>query len=210
MSTNEDQYHFRSRAAIGEALPHFSEEEIKAEPMLFNCTVEAARYLGGPITRAFIEIGDFTPRAIIDTRSHMLMPGWYPSIPGWHHDDVPRTRSDGQPDYDAPAYRSLHTLALVNGEVCPTQFATGSISLPRVPLGGTIYREWHPLVEKAVQDGSLTLMEAPSNRLIFFDWQTFHQGRPAVRSGWRWFGRASERTNRRATNEIRRQVQVYL
>lgn len=77
-------------------------EIVKNEPMLFSCDLDATRELGGPITRAWLDailtdasIGPY----IIDTRVHMLMPGFWPCIPGWHHDDVPREREDGQPDY---------------------------------------------------------------------------------------------------------------
>lgn len=201
---------FNSTITLGDALPAFSDEQIKSEPMLFNCSGVAACEMGGPITRAFLlALGGFE-NAIIDTRSHMLMPGWYPCIPGWHHDDVPRSRADGQPNYETPEYRSVHAMALVNGGICPTQFAIGECDLPAVPLGGVIYKQWHPLVERACRLGTLDRLDAPSNQIVWFDWKSFHQGVPANRGGWRWFGRASFETDRKPTNEIRRQVQVYL
>lgn len=201
---------FNSQIILGASLPQFSNEQIKNEPMLFNCSIVAAHALGGPITRAFIDAGNFLPDAVIDTRSHMLMPGWYPCIPGWHHDDVPRSRSDGQPNYETPEYHTGHAMALINGGICPTQFAIGECSLPDVPLGDVIYKRWHPLVEQLCQHHMLHRVDAPSNQIVWFDWQSFHQGVAAKRGGWRWFGRASFGTHRKPTNEIRRQVQVYL
>jgi len=52
----------------------------------------------------------------------------------------------------------------------------------------------------------------PSNRLVYFDCDTFHTGTKAVKNGWRWFGRVSRNTDRvnKITNEIRKQAQVYL
>lgn len=62
----------------------------------------------------------------IDSRVHMLMPGWYPCIPGWHHDDVQRTRKDKQPDYFAEnPIRAQHIMMLVGADVSATEFATG-------------------------------------------------------------------------------------
>lgn len=191
----------------------FSEADIKNEPMLFNCDEEAAEKLGGPITKAFLaqlkkNVGD---PIILDTRVHMLMPGWFPCIPGFHHDDVPRTRGDGQPDYDNPPYHVQHALLLLNGQICPTEFALGKVTLPYVKKeDGPVYKVWHKETERAIGDGRLTSLMAPSNTIIYFDAHTLHQGTRAISNGWRFFARASWKTGRIPTNEVRRQVQVYL
>lgn len=200
--------------------PH--QDVIKNEAMFFNSSVEYAYNNGGPITRAFLSslpIG--WAGGVFDSRIHMLMPGWYPSIPGFHHDDVPRAKkvpvgthfaTGGQPDYDNTSYLSEHIMGLVNGAVCPTQFAVGKAEMPSVKDNEVIYKVWHPLVVKQIEDGLLKSAEAPSLHLLKFDWQTFHQGRPAVGSGWRWFGRITRNSDRcnEVSNEIRHQVQVYL
>lgn len=146
---------------------------------------------------------------IVDTRVHMLMPGWYPCIPGWHHDDVARTRSDGQPNYEEQPYYSRHVLFVLNADVAPTEFAIGAYTLPSVPLGGKVYQTWDPLVEEQIHHGILARHQVRNSHLYSFDWQTMHRGVPAVKSGWRYFFRASLRTPRHR-NEIRRQVQVYV
>lgn len=204
-------YHFDSQMQLGNSLPDFTQDEIKNEPMLFNCRADMAYRMGGPITRAFLEAAEikFNADVIVDTRSHMLMKGWFPAIPGWHHDDVPRG-PNGQPDYDTPAYRARHVFALVNGGICPTQFAIGKCDLPKPEAGQVTYKVWHEMVQNLVDKGEMMLNNSPSNRLVYFDWQTFHQARRAISPGWRWFGRASFSTHRKPTNEIRRQVQVYL
>lgn len=199
----------------------WSQDEIKNEPMFFNSSVDFAYANGGPITRGFITAlpAEFQDVAVFDSRVHMLMPGWYPAIPGWHHDDVPRAvippgqhfMTAGQPDYDAPRYKARHIMGLVNGDVCPTAFALGTCVMPAVP-DGLIYRAWHPIVQALVDDGYMQQFVAPNGLLIGFDWQTFHTGQKSSKTGWRWFGRVSINTERckQITNEIRRQVQVYL
>lgn len=205
-------FSFDSKCHVGQELRQFVEAELKNEPMFFNCDPAFAYKNGGPITRAFI---DAFPASglptVMDSRVHMLMPGWMPAIPGWHHDDVPRTAESGQPDYAAPAYHSTHVLALVGGDLAPTEFAIGRHRLPEIGPGeGNVYKHWHGMVEDQIANGTLNRMVVPSNRLVYFDWQTMHQAVPAVAGGWRWFGRASWSTERKPTNEIRKQVQVYL
>lgn len=204
-----------SNIVIGRNLySEYSQEEIKNEPMLFNCGSYYADKFGGSITKDFLdsldESGIDLTSVVIDTRVHMLMPGWYPCIPGWHHDDVPRSRVDGQPNYINPEYRSQHVMALVNGDICPTQFAVGDFEVSEIPLGEVVYKKWHVEVESQLNCGSCSVVKAPSNKLIHFDDRSFHQGAPSSGSGWRWFGRASWNTHRVPTNEVRRQVQVYL
>lgn len=207
------EFRFNSTASLGAHLPQFTQDEIKNEPMLFACDVARAMRLGGPLTDAFVSKLSrawLLDDVIIDSRVHMLMPGWFPCIPGWHHDDVPRDRADGQPNYTNPRYHAEHAMAIVGGGICPTQFALGEHTLPEVPLGEVYYRNWHPIISAQVATGILQEWSAPSNRLVFFDWQSMHQGTRAVAGGWRWFVRASRRTGRQPANELRKQVQVYL
>ncbi len=206
---------FKSEIQLGSFLPDFTQEQIKNEIMLFNCDLFTATQLAGPITSVFLNTlpNDWkeAPDLVIDSRVHMLMKDFFfPCIPGWHHDDVPRSSSNGQPNYHNPEYRSQHVMALANGEICPTQFALGEANFPEINSGQVYYKIWHPIVESKIQNGELELFSAPSNRLIFFDDRSWHQGIKAIGNGWRWFVRASRNTNRKPTNEIRRQVQVYL
>lgn len=200
----------------------FTENTVKNEPMLFNCDLPHAKALGGPITNAVLAHlpeGWKAQELVIDSRVHMLMKGWYPCIPGWHHDDVPRTRADGQPDYlNQKRYRSQHIVYLYNGDICPTAFAHG-IGTFHVPETGVIYKQWHKDVERAIQDGKLKKTTIPSGFLVKFNDETWHTGTRAIKNGWRFFIRISRyfnsdgepiaRGNPR-TNELRRQVQVYL
>jgi hypothetical protein len=190
------------------------ESDIKNAVMLFSSNIDYAYNTSDVLTRKFIdalpEEWKNDPSVIIDSRVHMLMKGWFSCIPGFHHDDVPRSREDGQPNYITPEYNSEHILCLVNGEICPTEFAIGEAEFEDVPIGGKYYKTWHGVVEKYLKEGKLDRYSAPSNTLVYFDWQTWHQGVRAIKDGWRWFIRATRNTNRTHKNEIRRQVQVYL
>lgn len=196
--------------------------EVKNEPMLFNCDLAGAAHLGGPLTREFLSLLPaewHEVPIVVDSRVHMLMPGWYPCIPGWHHDDVPRTLSDGQPNYGPGQVRSEHVMALVNGDICPTLYALGRSRFSEPTVGGVTYEQWHHEVQGKVWEGELDLRPVPTNRLVWFNDRTWHRGQAALSNGWRFFIRASRyyapdgapvaRGNPR-TNEVRRQVQVYL
>lgn len=77
---------FNSQArAVGGFAHAIKNDQIKNEPMFFNCSLEFAYNNGGPITRSFImNLPDDwnTDQVVFDSRVHMLMPGWYPAIPG--------------------------------------------------------------------------------------------------------------------------------
>jgi hypothetical protein len=85
--------HFSSqKEKVGLFAIDVDNSEIKKEPMFFNSDFDYAYLNGGKITRSFLDnLPDgWRIDVVFDSRIHMLMPGWYPSIPGWHHDDVPR------------------------------------------------------------------------------------------------------------------------
>lgn len=215
---------FNSQArAVGSFAGRIKNDAIKNEKMFFNCDLKFAYDNGGPITRSFIMNlpEDWNKDEVVfDSRVHMLMPGWYPAIPGFHHDDVPRPDipvgqhfiTAGQPDYDNPRYKSEHILGLVNADVCPTHFATGTAEFKEVADGDLIYRQWHKEVLQHIEEGNLKLWEAPDRTLLQFDADTWHTGQKAHGNGWRWFGRVSRNTDRtkKITNEIRVNAQVYL
>lgn len=207
---------------VGKFASNIVNDSIKHEPMFFNSDLQYAFEKGGPITRSFIHAlpEDWRENVVFDSRVHMLMPGWYPAIPGYHHDDVPRPDipvgqhfiTAGQPDYDNPRYLSEHILGLVNADICPTHFAIGKCVMPEVPEGEIIYRKWHPEVLNLIDYGQLTKIDAPDRTLVKFDWQTWHTGSKTLKHGWRWFGRVSRNTDRvkKISNEIRVNAQVYL
>lgn len=221
---NSDKYFNSQIQEIASFAQTCSNSDIKNEPMFFNCDLNFAWDKGGEITRSFITNlpteWQQDEGIVFDSRVHMLMPGWYPAIPGFHHDDVPRPDipagqhflTAGQPDYDNPRYLSEHILGLVNADICPTHFALGECVMPQIPDGELIYRHWHNEVEKLIDKGEMQRVAIRDRMLTAFDWQTFHTGEKAIHSGWRWFGRVSRNTDRvkKITNEVRVNAQVYL
>ena len=206
----ESDVTFRGNFPLG-----YSKETISNEPMFYRADLDFAYRNGGICTRNFIANlpSDWLNCPVtIDSRVHMLMPGWYPCIPGWHHDDIPRTRMDGQPNYAEPEYDAKHLIGLVNAEIAPTEFAVGSVELEEVPAGELVYREWHKEIDKKVKEGKLQTYKAESGTMLQFNSHSFHQGTEAVKSGWRWFIRVSKDTPRAldCKNEIRKQTQVYM
>lgn len=198
---------------LGDFQSRWTQDQIKNEPMFFNCGHEYAYKNGGPITQHFINHlpSDWQDQEwVLDSRVHMLMPNWYPCIPGWHHDDVPRSTTTGQPNYTNPEYHSEHLMGLVNGDICPTTFILGEIEVSDPDINTVIYKTWSAEIDKNLDPYGL--YECQSGKYIQFDNNAFHTGIKARAGGWRWFIRLSRNTHRTKTitNEIRRQVQVYL
>lgn len=214
----------------------FNENHIKNETMLFSADYDFARKNGDAITNLFL---DNIPedwkqsKLIIDSRVHMLMEGWSPCIPGWHHDDVPRSSNEtqfntkGQPNYIDLEYYSEHLVFLVNPSVSPTEFLNRDIELKLPKQGEIIYEKWNKKIKQAIDGQALTfpdIVRAQEGSIYRMDYNTFHQGTPAVKNGWRFFIRASRFFNdaaltipndsrfqrRTGKNEIRRQVNVYM
>lgn len=211
---------FDSRYKVEGRLPRdFTQDEVKNEPMLFNADFEFAWQNAGPITKAVmmaLPMRFLEGPVVIDSRVHMLMPSWFPCIPGWHLDDIPRTRADGQPDHINPAYKAEHAMCIV-GDASRTAFAVGQIGLKEPSLGEVIYGEWHLVLEDIIewhaQNGRQDLLRVEQVNpldIVTFNDESFHQGTAAVKNGWRYFIRITRNTQRVPTNEIRRQVQTYL
>lgn len=191
----------------------FSQEDVRNEPMFHKASPGFALQNGGPITAAFLRVLNdrgVVPK-VIDSRVHMLMEGWYPAIPGYHLDDVPRTRPDGQPDHAAPAYKAQHAMMVV-GDSSLTTFAIGDVKgLEDVPVGGgNVYGKWHPQVEERVAQNFLFERQVRSGEVVRFSWQSFHKANPATKKGWRLFIRASWDTGREPADEFRTQANVYM
>jgi len=197
-----------SKVSVGGDLPAFDQMTVKTEPMLFRANREFALANGGPITKAFLEVMPWE-NVSIDSRVHMLMPGMWPCIPGWHHDDVPRTREDKQPNYENPAYHSEHCMALF-GDCSRTEFALGQVVFSVPPIGKKIYKEWSPHVEDLCERGALSRWFAPERKLVYFDAHTWHRGSPTTHQGFRFFIRATRNTLNPIKNELRYNANVYM
>lgn len=202
---------------------------IQQEPMLFGADARFADKQGGPLTDlallALEDIGVDRKDLLVDTRSHMLKPGWFPAIPGWHCDEVPRGK-DGQPNIDLiPGCledRPKHYLIILDAGTCAmTHFLTGTRRsggvimeygsaehLLSVDKGSTVWGHCDSYIRRRMHPEDIE--PALSGHLYEFDQFDFHTATSAKLDGWRWFFRATTKSKRPVANEIRRQVQVYL
>ncbi|SPA50590.1 hypothetical protein [Cupriavidus taiwanensis] len=204
----------------------FTPEQIKREPMFFRASADFANRHGSLLTGSFLLSaeaiwGDLS-NVIIDSRHHMLMPGMYPCIPGWHTDDAPRSPAycDGQPNIFTPHYETEHLLCVVDcGTESLTEFLVGDVELRRSYVeakyrsdGANFYKTCDGLLERALTlpDNRLERVQVKSGQIAEFNVHSWHRGMPAKTRGFRWFIRMTRYSKHKVENEIRSNAQVYL
>jgi len=139
-------------------------------------------------------------KIIIDTRTHMLKPGWYPCIPGWHLDEVQRDENDNL-DWENDKRKDHFLFIIDEGTGSLTEFAEGDY-YNRI----SNYTELNEVIKNEEPD----TFTAEAGRIYHFTNRDAHRGMPATGSGWRYFFRATIGTQREFRNEIRTQTQVYI
>lgn len=194
----------------GEFMSKYTDEEIKNEPMFFRSSYEFVKKNCGPIMKEFLSKvpKEYHKNCIIDSRSHMLMKGFWPCIPGWHHDDVPRTLKNGQPNYHDEKNNAQFIMGLVNSHISPTEFVVGVIVLPDIKR--KVYNKWHDIVEKQIENKELKTFKIKNDEILYFDNNSMHRCSPTTKFGWRWFARLTINSILKPENEMRQQVQIYL
>lgn len=187
-----------------------SVELIESETMLFSASPEFAYETGGILTRSILDSINLPEIDkehwwVIDTRSHMLMPGMFPAIGGWHCDAVQRDQYDSQPDLNKMD-DSLHyvaTLASRTEGISNTEFITSELT-----LDVDTNKVWADVSDQ-VNSGNLgDRMLMPDGEIYEFTSKTIHRPTAATKRGWRWFFRCSCHYAP-PENKIRHQVQVY-
>jgi len=216
---------FNENVKFGAELPASvipDQKEIRHIPQFYRASADYAYRLGGPMVRKFIDSLPLDPRfkyLSIDSRVHMLMPGWMPCIGGWHCDDFYRPAATAnvaafspvQPDLEGivrdDKYSKHH--ALVIGDMAPTEFITSpfNMEIPTVKPGENLYKLFDDMIE---QNTMLASSFIKPGQIVSFDCFDFHRGTVAQSSGWRLFMRATESNHWEPQNEIRTQTQVYL
>lgn len=196
---------------------------IEAEPMVYDASVHFAWENGGLLTRKFLDelstiwecrTGSrwiFAEPFVIDTRVHMLKPGWLPAIGGWHCDSVPRGE-DGQPDLSKLRNSDdLHFTMTVatDPELCRVAFAPTpkDVAVIHDP-SRSVWARVHDDVAKIIDPRSV--VHVPHGKIAEFRRDSLHKANKAETSGWRFFIRASYRPGAATQNKIRRQVQAYI
>ena len=209
----------RGEVKFGNTIEIPEQDDIKNTQGLWNASYDDAFRFGGDLTRAALQaiqlVGD-RKNVVVDVKTHMLMPGMIPAIPGWHTDGVPRggsmspakgaPRIDMQEEAESPRYHLL----VVGGD-CPTRFLKNR----QVGLNigeGNLYEE----VSEQVIAGLdfLESYDAPNGQVVVWDWWELHTAQQARAPGWRYLIRVTE-TDYLAPEKdlrlvLRNQQQVYL
>lgn len=207
------------------AIEQPTDELVKNTSGLWNASAEDALRYGGDLTRAALGAMDLRNDrryVVVDVKVHMLKPGMWPAIPGWHTDGVPRGGSmspaNGLPNIwkqegvaTPPRYHLL-----VTGTGCLTQFIRESSLMVRVPTAPTadLYASVTREVNAMIGEGRATPYAVPSCTVAEWDWWDLHRGVAATASEWRYLIRVTEtdylppQTDLRAV--LRTQSQVYV
>lgn len=209
---------FRSDLKFCKALPkELTDVKISRLPQLYRASMEFAEAQNNPELNALLKQFNITGEfkyISIDSRSHMLMTGMYPCIPGWHCDDFYRIQElGGQPDLQnvhevAPAIHHL----LVLGDNSRTEFLANDIELPSTELVQAEHGKDAPVYlhyDKMILDGNEKSRLVEPGKIYTFGPTAFHRGSAATHNGWRYFIRITESNHREPKNEIRYQTQVY-
>jgi len=155
---------------------------------------------------------------VIDTRSHMLMPGQYPAIPGWHCDAYPRGQhSSGQPDLWSGNPKCFHYVVTISDQrdgVSNTTFLEAS-EVALLVRPEEVWGSVHEDLERRLREPSAAdprygrkTWAVPDGHLLRFNQESLHRATKTHTKGWRWFFRLSM-YHSAPMNQIRRQVQVY-
>ncbi len=150
----------------------------------------------------------------VDTRTHMLMTGMYPCIPGWHCDDFYRP-DNKQPDLinvekEAP---QKHYLVML-GDCSRTEFLENDLlacNPSELPKENPMYFYYDKFIEEEISrmEVKITKFVEP-NKIYSFGPLAFHRGSAAKENGWRTFIRVTRSNHREPKNELRYQSNVYV
>lgn len=195
----------------------FPTQDLRGFSQFYRADPSFVWKFGNPIYRMFLNMCPFSDKfkyISVDSRVHMLMPGWYPCIPGWHCDDF--YRPNGQPDLENVP--EMNHFAMVIGSTACTEFITKPINLPGPDeilatvvcpkQARPLYAYYNQCMEYSPLTGSRRQVE--SGEIIQFGPLDFHRGMPATNNSWRLFVRATESDVQEPLNELRTQTQVYL
>jgi hypothetical protein len=226
----------RTPLVLARTIEQPDQTEIKDTPTLWNASVEDAIKYGGDLTRA--ALGAMNLRGdkrytIVDTKVHMLAPGQYPALPGWHTDGTPRLMEDIAPEVAArsriedlipylhPQHKGLPVILaqeqldsprfhlLVTGHGCLTRFvgAPMTLEVPGVPTRD-LYRLITEKVRARVEEGEIEPFTIPSCMAVEWDWWALHSAYPATAVEWRYLIRVTESDHNEPQTDLRKVIRV--
>lgn len=175
--------------------------DISQEKGIFSCSPDWVVENGTPLIKAMTEeiIADIETHQsmapdhypVIDVRVQRLMPGMYPSIPGWHCDAIPRDSYYGQPDFTQVNKNVRHIVGTFSTHphgVSNTIFLDGDQEVDLDPELGSIYNQMHNELEGS---DNLSTLRLDDSIWEIFDSLSAHKAAPTINRGWRIFYRAS-------------------
>lgn len=189
---------FNRRPVIkGDSIEQPEISEVKNSLSLFRASLEDAVRYGGDITRAALSkmvlVGD-RKNIVVDTKTHMLMPGMCPAIPGWHTDGAPRPNKNPslieQEKLD-DRYNRYHLL--VTGEGCMTRFVEQrdfTLSLEKFDGTSNLYAEMSYRMNQRFLE--LSPFEIEPCTIYTWDWWEVHTAIIAQKREWRYLIRVTE------------------
>ncbi|UNA02646.1 hypothetical protein [Enterobacter phage vB_ExiM_F5M1E] len=213
----------RGEVQFGNKIEKPSQDDIKNTQGLWNASFDDAFRFGGDVTRAALQAinlrGD-KKHIVVDVKTHMLMSGMIPAIPGWHTDGVPRGGKSLSPASGAPhihmqeGTESPRYHLLVVGGDCPTKFiASRNINLVTENLPN-LYAGISSQVCEMDNKGLLDTYDAPDGQVVEWDWWELHTAQQARAPGWRYLIRVTETDYLEPQKDLRlvlrNQQQVYL
>ena len=202
----------------------FDFKQLRDETMFFSCSPEFIlnSSFHSPITKNLLSRVvcemvedksidlDLDKNVVVDTRVNMLMAGQYPSIPGWHCDDVPRGDKYSQPDFSLCDDGTQHFLVLISDTKDPSNCVSGTEFITNTREYNIDENNvWNSVNEQADLDSSKDTRFVREREIVQFGQTAIHRASPAKNNGWRYFFRLSW-THRKPVNEIRNQTQVYI
>lgn len=218
----------RNQVVFGNKIEKPSQDEIKNSQGLWNASFEDAIRFGGELTRNALKAMNIRfdrKYVVVDVKTHMLMPGMMPAIPGWHTDGVPRGGSMSPAKGEANIRMQEGNISpryhlLVTGGDCPTNFL-GARNIDLVTPsakenGSKLYAYISSQVEKKIRwdTPDLCPYEAPDAQVIEWDWWELHTAQAARAPGWRYLIRVTETDYLEPQSDLRlvlrNQQQVYL
>lgn len=214
----------RNDVVKGKSMEQPSDLDVKNTFSIWNASYDDAVRYGGEVTREALRSMNLhhdRKNLIIDTKIHMLMPGWSPAILGWHVDGAPRDanknpQGSGLPDTYAQEgderFNRYHIL--VTGHGCLTQYINQElyVPIPEKP-SENLYSMMSKYVQKFIGWNQNFISTFESCTAYEFDWWNIHTGVLATKKEWRYLIRVCESDYyepRKDLREIiRMQSQVY-
>lgn len=175
-----------------------ADSEVEATPVLRQASLATAVQFGGPLVSRLLETAPLAgdrEHVIVDTKVSYLMPGWYPAIPGWHTDGVPRAKDGkGAPSIaeqmrlDTDDYRPRYHTIHVGSAKCPTEFVAESFAADVPDNDRALYK----VLSDHVNSIRPETFVADPGVWDSWSWDSVHRARASESTGWRLLIRVSE------------------